>query len=151
MVSEKTTLILMPLLIILSTCYDNIEKKLYSGLVLIDLAKALDIVDHYILLQKFYHYGLKGIVNEFFKSFLKDISQFVSIDNSHFSLSNINIGVGQGSTLGPLLQYSCQMWSPRGRPWPRGHILKSLALASKPQVVENWPVLGSRTAVFLNS
>ena len=30
-------------------------------------------------------------------------------------------------------------WSPRGRPWPRarprGHILKSLALASKPQVL----------------
>ena len=46
-----------------------------------------------------------------------------------------------------------QRWS------PRGHILKSLALAlvskikslalaSKPQVLENWPVLGSRTAVF---
>ena len=54
-----------------------------------------------------------------------------------------------------------QRWSPRGRFWlrgrPRGQILKSLALASKvkslalasrPQVLENWPVLGSRTAVF---
>ena len=54
-----------------------------------------------------------------------------------------------------------QRWSPRGRPWPRGRprgqILKSLALASKvkslalasrPQVLENWPVLGSRTARF---
>ena len=41
-----------------------------------------------------------------------------------------------------------QRWSPRGRPWPRGHILKSLA--SKPQVLENCPVLGSRTALFLN-
>ena len=46
-----------------------------------------------------------------------------------------------------------QRWSPRGRPWPRGrprgHILKSLALAlaSRPQVLENWPVLGSRTAL----
>ena len=26
--------------------------------------------------------------------------------------------------------------------------VKSLALASRPQVLENWPVLGSRTAVF---
>ena len=56
---------------------------------------------------------------------------------------------------------SGQRWSPRGRPWPRGrprgHIFKSLALASKvkslalasrPQVLENWPVLGSRTALF---
>ena len=37
-----------------------------------------------------------------------------------------------------------QRWSPRGQ------ILKSLALAlaSRPQVLGNWPVLGSRTAVF---
>ena len=45
-----------------------------------------------------------------------------------------------------------QRWSPRGRPWPqgrpRGQILKSLALATKPQVLENWPVLGSRTTLF---
>ena len=63
------------------------------------------------------------------------------------------------------LEASEQRWSPRGRPWPRGrprgHILKSLALAlaskvkslalalaSKPQVLENCPVLGSRTALF---
>ena len=54
-----------------------------------------------------------------------------------------------------LLVSKQQRWSPRGR--PRGHILKSLALASKvkslalasrPQVLENWPVLGSRTALF---
>ena len=53
--------------------------------------------------------------------------------------------------------YCCfkQRWSPWGRARPRGHILKSLAskakslaLASKPQVLENWPVLGSRTALF---
>ena len=52
-----------------------------------------------------------------------------------------------------------QRWSRRGHPWPRGRprgqILKSLALASKvkslasrPQVLKNWPVLGSRTALF---
>ena len=34
---------------------------------------------------------------------------------------------------------------------PRGHILKSLALASRPQVLENWPVLGSRTARFFGT
>ena len=50
-------------------------------------------------------------------------------------------------------RYSKQRWSPRGRTWPRGHILKSLAskvksLALRPQVLENWPVLGSRTALF---
>ena len=49
-----------------------------------------------------------------------------------------------------LFQCFYQRWSPRGRPWPRGHILKSLALASRPQVLENWPVLSSRTALFFD-
>ena len=39
-----------------------------------------------------------------------------------------------------------QRWSPRGRPWPRGHILKSLA--SRPQALKNCPVLGSGTALL---
>ena len=62
-----------------------------------------------------------------------------------------------------LIEFSCylwyQRWSPQGRPWPRGRPrgqifkslaskVKSLALASKPQVLENCPVLGSRTALF---
>ena len=42
--------------------------------------------------------------------------------------------------------YDYQRWSPRGRPWFRGHIFKSLA--SKLQVLENCPVLGSRTTLF---
>ena len=65
------------------------------------------------------------------------------------------------STLPLINSTKSQRWSPRGRLWPRGRprgqILKSLALASKvkslalasrPQVLENWPVLGSRTALF---
>ena len=32
-------------------------------------------------------------------------------------------------------QCASQRWSPLRRPWSRGHILKSLALASKPQVL----------------
>ena len=48
-------------------------------------------------------------------------------------------------------QDKTQRWSPRGYILkslalaPKG---KSLALASRPQVLENWPVLGSRTALF---
>ena len=54
-----------------------------------------------------------------------------------------------------MLNIIFQRWSLRGRPWPRGHILKSLAskvkslaLASRSQVLENWLVLGLRTALF---
>ena len=44
-----------------------------------------------------------------------------------------------------------QRWSPRGqilKSLALASKVKSLALASRPQVLENWPVLGSRTAVF---
>ena len=46
-----------------------------------------------------------------------------------------------------------QRCCPRGRPWPWPRSLKSLALAlaSKPKVLENSPVLGSRTALFFES
>ena len=53
---------------ILSTCYANIERKLYSVLFLLDLAKAFNKVDHNFLLQKLDHYRLKGIVKNNFKS-----------------------------------------------------------------------------------
>ena len=58
---------------ILCNCYDNIE---IFRVGLLDSAKAFDTVDHYTLLQKLHHYGLRGIVNNSFKSFLKDRSQF---------------------------------------------------------------------------
>ena len=75
--------------------------------------------------------------------------------------NNTNVVEMQKQTNNELSNNMKQRWSPRGRPWPRGrprgHILKSLALASKvkslalasrPQVLENWPVLGLRTARF---
>ena len=78
---------------------------MYSGLVLLRLAKDFDTFDRYILLEKLDHNELKKVVNDFFKSFLKDRSQFVCINNSHsfLSIRNINIEVAQGSTLSPLL------------------------------------------------
>ena len=85
---------------ILCNCYDNIEMFRVG---LLDSAKAFDTVDHYTLLQKLHHYGLRGIVNNSFKSFLKDRSQFVSITNSHSSLCYTNIVVAQGSMFGPSL------------------------------------------------
>ena len=39
---------------------------------------------------------------------------------------------------------------PSGHHWPRGHILKSLALASEPTSPQKFPVIGPRTALFLD-
>ena len=63
-----------------------------------DLQKAFDTVDHQILLAKLNHYGICGVSNDWFKSYLSDSSHYVSI-----SLATINYGVPQGLVLGSLL------------------------------------------------
>ena len=88
---------------IVSTCYDNTESKNYSALVLLDLATAFDTVNPKILLNKHDNYGMRGIVNQFFLLFLSHRTQYVSFNNCSFSLANIEIGVSQGFSLGPLL------------------------------------------------
>ena len=77
---------------IVNTCYDNIKRKMYSGLVLLDLAKAFDTVDHHILLQKLEHYGIRGIVLHFYQSFLENRKQLkhvlAKVDKSHFAVTS---------------------------------------------------------------
>ena len=51
---------------IVSTCSDNIKSKNYAALILFDLAKAFDTVNHKILLNKLYNYGMRDVVNQFF-------------------------------------------------------------------------------------
>ena len=61
---------LYALLDITNSALDDIENKLYTGLVFLDLTKAVDTGNHSILLYKLEHYGTQGIVNNFFGSFL---------------------------------------------------------------------------------
>ena len=93
----------LAILDIVSTCFDDVENKKFTGFLLLDLIKAFDTVQHKILLAKLNHYGIRGVVNNFFESYLTNRSQAVIIHNNHSSKSNIDIGVPQGSSLGPLL------------------------------------------------
>ena len=68
-----------------------------------NLEKAFDTVGHQILLQKLYHYSIRGLANNWFQSYLFNRQLFVFISGSSSELMSIKYGVPQGSTLGPLL------------------------------------------------
>ena len=81
----------------------SIDENSYAIGVFIDLQKAFDTVDHEILLKKLEHYGIRGTANAWFKSYLFNRKQFVSIDGQESSMKIMKYGVPQGSVLGPLL------------------------------------------------
>jgi retron-type reverse transcriptase len=73
-------------------------------LVLLDLSAAFDTVDHSTMISRLHHsFGVSGDVLRWFKSYLKDRYQVVSIHGTVSSSRTLDYGVPQGSVLGPEL------------------------------------------------
>ena len=73
-----------------------------SGVVLIDLSAAFDLVDPELLIKKLKIYGLDGCFLTWIDSYLRDRHQAVWIDHVFSDFVSNSIGVPQGSNLGPL-------------------------------------------------
>ena len=86
---------------------ENVRKDLDEGNIscgiFVDLQKAFDTVEHDIHLSKLEHYGIRGLANEWFKSYLSNRKQYVSINGYDSNLADVKFGVPQRPVLDPLL------------------------------------------------
>jgi len=80
-----------------------INDNKYCMGVFLDIKKAFDCVQHDILFSKLHKLGIRGTSLQWFKSYLSQRLQKVDINGTTSGVKNIDIGVLQGSTLGPIL------------------------------------------------
>ena len=92
-----------PILHFLNNCANSINKKKLSLVLFFDLSKAFDVISYEILLDKLKYYGIRGVVNDWFRSYLTNRKQYVNFRDVKSTLLELLCGVPQGSILGPLL------------------------------------------------
>ena len=87
------------------TDYIKLEngKGNFTGMVLLDLQKAFDTVDHTILLNKLKWLGADDLTVQWFISYLTGRTQVTDIGGTMSEPKGVTCGVPQGSILGPLL------------------------------------------------
>ena len=94
---------------VVSHIVKNLEANKTSVALFLDLSKAFDTLDHDLLLHKMERYGLRGVVLDWFRSYLQDrklrvkckpTSSGKTETSAEFS---IEYGAPQGSCLGPLI------------------------------------------------
>ena len=83
--------------------YKSLDNDLHSLGIFIDFSKAFDTVSHKILCTKLKHYGINGSMYNLLESYLSERDQFVQYGTKISSKLPLNLGVPQGSVLGPLL------------------------------------------------
>ena len=83
--------------------YRALDDKKHYLAAMIDIKKAFDCVDHSILLTKLESSGIRGQPLRWLKSYLQNRRCYIHINGINSNTNVFNIGVPQGSILGPIL------------------------------------------------
>ncbi len=81
----------------------SMDDKEVVAVILLDLSKAFDSIDHVLLLKKLQVLGVSDDALSWFKSYLTGRQQVVRIGSTVSETRTLNHGVPQGSILGPML------------------------------------------------
>ena len=85
------------------TILNAIDKKKLTAVVLLDMSKAFDSVNHDTLILKLQDVGISRDALQWFRSYLSNRTQVVRIHSTLSEPLSVTNGVPQGSILGPLL------------------------------------------------
>ena len=83
--------------------YSALDGKSHFLAAIIDVKKAFDCVNHNILINKLDRFGVRGTPLKWLTSYLTDRKCFVEVGSHKSRTRTFNIGVPQGSILGPTL------------------------------------------------
>ena len=83
--------------------FNAIDKKKVTAVVLLDMSKAFDSLDHKILMLKLQDIGMSSAALSWFSSYLSERYQAVRINSALSDKLVVHSGVPQGSILGPIL------------------------------------------------
>ena len=93
----------MALIILVENLVDALDNRNCAMGIFLDFQKAFNTVDHGILLDKLYCYGIRGIAHDWFVSYLSNRQQSVIYNGYEYEFKVMRCGVPQGSILGPML------------------------------------------------
>jgi hypothetical protein len=87
----------------MSQAYNGInEGKVCAG-IFVDVIKAFDTVDHKVLLNRMESAGIRGVAQNWFKSYLTGRTQVTKVENVQSCVGEQKVGIPQGSVLSGLL------------------------------------------------
>ena len=89
-------------LVLSEKCREVLDKRRYARILLTDLSKTFDCINHELLIAKLHAYGFSLESLTFIQSYLSNRIQRVKINSSFSEYSNVESGVPQGSISGPL-------------------------------------------------